>query len=99
AGIVLFIMLRPEPLDIANRIAAYKEQNGHDNDSYMVNQKNNKRGLAVGATVIVLTQIVVVAIMTMTPVHMKHHGHGLGEVGIVIGFHIGSMYLPSLVTG
>ncbi len=47
----------------------------------------------------VLTQIVMVAIMTMTPVHMKHHGHGLGEVGIVIGFHIGSMYLPSLVTG
>ncbi|ASS73291.1 MFS transporter [Bacillus atrophaeus] len=99
AGIVLFIMLRPDPLDIANRIAAYKEQNGHDNDSYMVNQKNNKRGLAVGATVMVLTQIVMVAIMTMTPVHMKHHGHGLGEVGIVIGFHIGSMYLPSLVTG
>lgn len=40
-----------------------------------------------------------VAIMTMTPVHMKHHGHGLGEVGLVIGFHIGAMYLPSLVTG
>ncbi|WP_429726135.1 MFS transporter [Bacillus paralicheniformis] len=99
AGIVLFIMLRPDPLDIANRIAAYKEQNGYDNDSNMVKQKNNKRGLAVGATVMVLTQIVMVAIMTMTPVHMKHHGHGLGEVGIVIGCHIGSMYLPSLVTG
>ena len=40
-----------------------------------------------------------VAIMTMTPVHMKHHGHGLSEVGLVIGFHIGAMYLPSLVTG
>lgn len=47
----------------------------------------------------VLTQIVMVAIMTMTPVHMQHHGHSLGDVGIVIGFHIGSMYLPSLVTG
>ncbi|MBT2627430.1 MFS transporter [Bacillus sp. HU-1818] len=99
AGIVLFIMLRPDPLDIAKRIAAYKQQNGHENDSNPADQKNNKRGLAVGATVMVLTQIVMVAIMTMTPVHMKHHGHGLGEVGIVIGFHIGSMYLPSLVTG
>jgi len=28
-----------------------------------------------------------------------HHGHGLGAVGLVIGFHIGAMYLPSLVTG
>ncbi len=31
--------------------------------------------------------------------NMKHHGHGLSEVGLVIGFHVGSMYLPSLVTG
>lgn len=30
---------------------------------------------------------------------MKHHGHGLGDVGLVIGIHIGAMYLPSLVTG
>lgn len=47
----------------------------------------------------ILTQIVMIAIMTMTPIHMKHHGHGLGEIGLVIGIHIGSMYLPSLVTG
>ena len=47
----------------------------------------------------ILTQIIMVAIMTMTPVHMSHHGHGLGTVGLVIGFHIGAMYLPSLFTG
>ncbi|WAP50793.1 MFS transporter [Arthrobacter sp. ATA002] len=47
----------------------------------------------------VLTQIAMVAIMTMTPVHMRVHHHGLADVGLVIGVHIGSMYLPSLVTG
>ncbi|GAA3332840.1 hypothetical protein GCM10020331_094530 [Ectobacillus funiculus] len=48
----------------------------------------------------VLTQFVMIAIMTMTPIHMGHHGHGLNEVGLVIGFHIGAMFfLPSLVTG
>ncbi len=36
--------------------------------------------------------------MTMTPIHMAHHGHGLGAIGLVIGNHIGSMYPPSLVT-
>ena len=40
-----------------------------------------------------------VAIMTMTPVHMQAHHHGLGEIGLVIGVHIGAMFLPSLVTG
>jgi MFS family permease len=99
AGLVLFIMLRPDPLDIAKRIAAYKQENEHGNKSDSADKTINKRGLTVGATVMVLTQIVMVAIMTMTPVHMKHHGHGLAEVGIVIGFHIGAMYLPSLITG
>ncbi|MET0724816.1 MAG: MFS transporter [Leifsonia sp.] len=57
------------------------------------------RGVVVGATVMVLTQVAMVAIMTMTPIHMSDHGHGLTEVGIVIAVHIGAMYLPSLVTG
>jgi MFS family permease len=30
---------------------------------------------------------------------MPAHGHGLGVIGLVIGIHIGAMYLPSLVTG
>ncbi|WP_285396676.1 MFS transporter [Lysinibacillus sp. fls2-241-R2A-57] len=99
AGLVLFIMLRPDPLEIAKGIEAHKQKNKQENKTESFNKAINKRGLTVGATVMVLTQIVMVAIMTMTPVHMKHHGHGLAEVGIVIGFHVGSMYLPSLVTG
>jgi len=98
AGLVLFIMLRPDPLDIANRISAYKQVE-HVIERDFVDKAINRRGLMIGATVMVLTQIVMVAIMTMTPVHMKHHGHGLDEIGIVIGFHIGAMYLPSLFTG
>ncbi len=47
----------------------------------------------------VVTQIAMVAIMTMTPVHMREHHHSLGDVGFVIGMHIGAMFLPSLVTG
>ncbi|MFT9819636.1 MFS transporter [Lysinibacillus sp. NPDC056185] len=100
AGLVLFVMLRPDPLEIAKMIEANRRENEYGNKMESLSEKAiNKRGLTVGATVMVLTQIVMVAIMTMTPVHMKHHGHGLSEVGIVIGFHVGSMYLPSLVTG
>ncbi|MBP0725497.1 MFS transporter [Bacillus sp. RG28] len=99
AGLVLFIMLRPDPLIIAKMIEANKQGLDHKENLTTIDRINNKRGIVVGATVMVLTQIVMVAIMTMTPVHMKHHGHSLGEVGLVIGFHIGSMYLPSLITG
>ncbi|MFF2501409.1 MFS transporter [Peribacillus sp. NPDC058075] len=99
AGHVLFIMLRPDPLVIARAIEASKQESNRIGYSADTEQIENKRGIMVGATIMVLTQIVMVAIMTMTPVHMRHHGHDLGEIGLVIGFHIAAMYLPSLVTG
>ncbi|MFS0881151.1 MFS transporter [Metabacillus niabensis] len=99
AGLVLFVMLRPDPLVIAKAIEASNQERISNDHSTDMEQNGDKRGVIVGATIMVLTQIVMIAIMTMTPVHMRHHGHGLGEVGVVIGFHIGAMYLPSLVTG
>ncbi|MCM3169879.1 MFS transporter [Peribacillus frigoritolerans] len=99
AGLVLFVLLRPDPLVIARAIEASKQESKRLGYSADTEQMVNKRGIIVGATIMVLTQIVMVAIMTMTPVHMRHHGHDLGEIGLVIGFHIAAMYLPSLVTG
>ncbi|MGM0890645.1 MAG: MFS transporter [Bacillota bacterium] len=99
AGLVLFVLLRPDPLVIARTIEASKQESNRLGYSADTEQTVNKRGIIVGAAIMVLTQIVMVAIMTMTPVHMGHHGHDLGEIGLVIGFHIAAMYLPSLVTG
>jgi len=48
---------------------------------------------------IVLSHIVMVAVMTMTPVQMQNHGASLSSVGLVIGLHIAAMYLPSIGTG
>ncbi|HGH7176524.1 TPA: MFS transporter [Bacillus wiedmannii] len=99
AGLVLFVMLRPDPLLIANMIETYKQEHTYKGQPVTEEATENKRGITVGAIVMILTQVVMVAIMTMTPVHMGHHGHGLSAVGLVIGFHVGAMYLPSLVTG
>lgn len=103
AGIVLLLFLRPDPLIVSKAIAELERmKDGQRSAATMPNaeqQPVHKPGIVVGATVMVLTQIVMVAIMTMTPVHMQHHGHGLGAVGIVIGIHVAAMYLPSLITG
>ena len=97
AGIVLFAFLRPDPFIIALKI----NENKQKTEPKKITEKNhlNKKRITVGALTMVLTQIVMIAIMTMTPIHMGHHGHSLGAIGLVIGFHIGSMYLPSLFTG
>ncbi|MFS0574841.1 MFS transporter [Sporosarcina sp. 179-K 3D1 HS] len=96
AGTVLFLFLRPDPFLVAKAIAAERNT---DASPLQTESLNNKRGIAIGAMIMLLSQIVMVAIMTMTPVHMGHHGHSLRAIGFVIGIHIGAMYLPSLLTG
>lgn len=97
AGLTLFLMLRPDPLQIAKQL----EQNQPSSQAMVMDfsQAQRKDGIFVGATVMILTQIVMVAIMTMTPIHMTLHGHSLTSIGLVIGFHVGFMYFPSLITG
>ncbi|XEC97371.1 MFS transporter [Paenibacillus tarimensis] len=100
SGLVILLFLHPDPFVIAKAIAEAEKQGPKDlSDKNSAMPVSNNRGIFVGATVMVLTQIVMVAIMTMTPVHMKHHGHHLSDVGLVISIHIGAMFLPSLITG
>lgn len=107
AGAVIWVFLRPDPLLVAQADVAAQAPPAvtarADSPIGSVGPVAPlgavSRGVVVGAGVMVLTQIAMVAIMTMTPVHMRAHDHGLGAVGFVIGMHVGAMYLPSLVTG
>ncbi|WP_416149964.1 MFS transporter [Salipaludibacillus sp. HK11] len=104
AGLVLLIFLRPDPFIVAKAIAKVNVKNESNppdelSDKTSQPQQFNKRGVFLGASVMIVTQIVMVAIMTMTPVHMGHHGHALSAVGLIISIHVAAMYLPSLLTG
>ncbi|MCM3654117.1 MFS transporter [Metabacillus litoralis] len=100
AGLILLIFLRPDPLIVSTAIAnAEKKDHKVQTGGSLKNPTINKKGIMVGAVIMILAQLIMTAIMTMTPVHMGHHGHGLSEVGLVIGFHIAAMYLPSPLTG
>ena len=101
AGVVLLIFLRPDPLLVSKAITEHQQElvlSTADMEA-LVETPVNKKGVVLGATVMVLTQLIMFAIMTMTPIHMGHYGHDLGDVGLVISIHIAAMYLPSIVTG
>jgi MFS family permease len=108
AGAALLALLRPDPFLLARRLEAEAHADAEADAPPATSASSALTappaprpgtGAYVGAAVMVLTQIAMVAIMTMTPVHMRAHHHDLGDVGLVIGVHIGAMYLPSLVTG
>lgn len=98
AGIILVIMLRPDPYVIAQQLETQDTTQTEKTTSAQPVDKPS-RLVWVGALVMVISQMVMVGIMTMTPVHMRAHDHSMGAVGIVIGLHVGAMWLPSLVTG
>ena len=98
AGLIIFIWLRPDPLFVAKAIQQARNE-ANTTASLKIAEYENKKGIALGITVMVVAQLVMTGIMTMTPIHMGHHGHSLGQVGVVIGFHIGAMYFISPLTG
>lgn len=49
--------------------------------------------------ILAVTNLVMVGIMTIAPVHLAHRGHGLDLVGLVVGIHVAGMFLPSPVSG
>lgn len=92
-ALVLFIWLRPDPFLTSKLLAK------SDGQPKGAKKQKVSRGVVVGASVMVVTQTTMLALMSLMPVHMRALGYGLQEVGLVIGFHVAAMYLPSIVTG
>jgi MFS family permease len=106
AGIVLWLLLRPDPLLLARSIAAagsLRAGDGTTEPSLSTAASASRSGwswpVAAGAGIMILTQLIMVAIMTITPIHIEHHGHGIGITGVVIAAHVAGMFLPSPFSG
>lgn len=99
AALVLWVLLRPDPLLLARTLAAADTPAPATGETAPAAARTWSPAVVLGATVMVVTQLVMVAIMTMTPIHMQHHGHSIGAAGMVIAVHVGAMYLPSPVSG
>lgn len=96
AGLVFFFFLKPDPFLMAKQIV---QQTVVENTSSEQVKSWTLQPVLIGALIMIFTQIIMTSIMTMTPIHMQHSGQAVNAVGLVIGFHIAAMYLPSLFTG
>jgi MFS family permease len=102
AALVLAIWLRPDPLLVARAqplAGGPGPETPADIPHSLSATARRNPGLLLGALTMILTQLIMIAVMTMTPVHMRDHGHGTAASGLVIAVHVGAMYLPSPLTG
>jgi MFS family permease len=53
----------------------------------------------VALVTLVAGQVVMVLIMTMTPIHLSDHGHGLATIGFVLSAHLFGMFALSPLSG
>ncbi|WP_404867779.1 MFS transporter [Kitasatospora griseola] len=104
AAVVLATRLHPDPLLLARAAAAPTEQAPADDPAAdpaaaAASTARTRNRVLLGAQVMVVTQVVMVGVMTMTPVHMHDAGQGTAASGLVIALHVAAMYLPSPLTG
>jgi MFS family permease len=50
-------------------------------------------------SILAATNLVMVAVMAIVPVHLVAYGHDLGLVGIIVGIHVAGMFVPSPISG
>jgi len=102
AGLVVLVWLRPDPLLLLQRSAPQVPAPARRRAGRirLILSELRVNPAARFAVVAILTaQVVMVAIMTMTPVHMTHQGGSITLVGITISLHILGMYALSPVVG
>lgn len=105
AGLLVFLWLRPDPLHVLARTAPGRPAQvagpgpRRGRVAQMLAELRVNR-LARYAVIAILTaQIVMVSIMTMTPVHIVREGGSVTLVGITISLHILGMYALAPLVG
>jgi MFS family permease len=100
ALVVVNVFLRPDPKVIARRFAADEpDQPAHEGRgrTFLEVLRDPRARLAVGS--MVFSQLAMVVVMTITPVHMHIQQHELAPITFVITAHTMGMFGLSFFTG
>lgn len=93
--LVFVVGLRPDPLLRAREIDASQDSAA----AKFVDQPDRPWLARYAIVTIAASHGVMVAVMSMTPIHLKHHGAALTVVGFTISLHIAGMYALSPLFG
>ena len=96
AAILSFTFLRPDPYDLGHELVARGEDAA---SARPLRDLLARPSVAAALVALVAGQVVMVLIMTMTPVHMAAHGHHVESIGLVISGHTFGMFALAPISG
>ncbi len=99
ATVLTLVSLRPDPYDLADISSRHDRPGAERNAAGSLRSVLSRPNVPVATVALVAVQVVMVLIMTMTPLHMTDHGHDLGAIGIVLSGHTFGMFGLSPISG
>jgi MFS family permease len=100
ASVLVFAGLRPEPRDVGRELAEqYPSSVPQVGVSRPIWQILRQPAAMTAVTAMVLGQVVMVAIMVITSLHMEDHQHARSDIYSVISAHTFGMFAPSIFSG
>lgn len=98
ALLLTVVALRPDPYALAD-VSSVRDAEGERGTALALRSVLRRPNVPVAIVALVTGMVVMVLIMTMTPLHMTQHGHDIGAVGLVLSGHTFGMYGLSPISG
>ena len=100
AGLVIFLFLRPDPLEVAGLLDVPTDTPVRAvSIRQTLREIGSRPDAVVGLATMSTAQTVMISVMSMTPLHLRDHGDSLELVGVVISLHIAGMYAFAPLVG
>lgn len=102
SALLVFIGLRPDPRDLGKQVAAEHPDpavNTLTGEARPIFEILRQPAALVAVSAMALGQVVMVAIMVITSLHMDHHQHNLRDISAVISSHTFGMFAFSVLSG
>ncbi|HXU84379.1 MAG TPA: MFS transporter [Verrucomicrobiae bacterium] len=99
ATLLTLVALRPDPYALADQSSRHDDPGLDRSTPASLAAVLSRPNVPVAIVALVTVQVVMVLVMTMTPLHMTDHGSNLAAVGIVISGHTLGMYALSPISG
>jgi MFS family permease len=97
--VLTILALRPDPYALADASSRHDGAGADRSTPASLASVLSRPNVPVAIVALVTVQVVMVLVMTMTPLHMTEHGQDLAAVGIVISGHTLGMYALSPLSG
>ena len=98
--LVVWLGLRPEPVDLSREVVALFPETGQiAAAARSIPELLRLPGVHVSIVAMVLAQMVMIMVMGITSLYMRDHNHALSSISLVISAHTLGMYAFSIVSG